>query len=174
VRHEQPDARQPVERRDPLEEALSRCYRHLGERDHSTAELRRRLLRARLPQDAVERALEAVIEQGYLDDARYTRLLVEDRRRIDGWGSQRIRARLEAAGIARELIDEALADADGACELVAATALLERRCPGPYRDDRERQRAFGVLIRMGYDLDVAYDAIRASSASETHSASWSD
>jgi regulatory protein len=170
-RREQPDGPpDPAAPGDQLEEALARCYRHLGQREHSTAELRRRLQRARLPAEAVEQALATVTEQGYLDDARYTRLLVEDRRRIDGWGSERIRARLEAAGVARELIEAALADTDGSGELVAATALLERRCPGPYGDDRERQRAFGILVRMGYDSDVAYDAIRAAGTGDRLSA----
>jgi regulatory protein len=160
----------PAAQGDQLEEALARCYRHLGQREHSTAELRRRLQRARLPEDAVEAALATVTEQGYLDDARYTRLLIEDRRRIHGWGAERIRTRLDAAGIARELIDAALAEPEGAGELAAATALLERRCPGPYGDDRERQRAFGILVRMGYDSDVAYDAIRVAGAGDTISA----
>ncbi len=76
------------------------------------AELRARLERARLPAAAIDEALEILAEQGYVDDARYARLLVEDRRAIDGWGAERIRARLERAGIERELIEEALAGFD--------------------------------------------------------------
>ena len=151
----------PDEGERPLEFALARCYRHLGEREHSTAELRRRLVCAGIELDVVEEALTIVAEQGYLDDLRYARLLVEDRRRLDGWGAERIRERLERAGIERELIDQALSDCGHASELAAATALLERRWPRPPSDDRERQRAFGQLIRMGYESEVAYDALRA-------------
>jgi regulatory protein len=146
---------------EALDDALARCYRHLGEREHSTAELRRRLERARLGGEAIDAAIATVTQQGYLDDARYARLLAEDRRTIDGWGVNRIRARLAAAGIERELIDAVLAGHDTASELVAAGALLRHRCRGGLRDDRERQRAFAILIRAGYDSDVAYDAIRA-------------
>jgi len=151
----------PDEPAQPLERALARCYRHLGEREHSAAELRRRLERAGIEPDVIDEALAIVAEQGYLDDVRYARLLVEDRRNVDGWGAERIRARLERAGIERELIEQALAGCGHASELAAARALLERRWPRPASDDRERQRAFGQLIRMGYDSDVAYDAIRA-------------
>ena len=151
----------PGEGEQPLERALARCYRHLGERDHSAAEMRRRLVRAGVEPDVIEEALAIVSEQGYLDDARYARLLVEDRRNLDGWGAERIRERLERAGIDRDLIDQALSDCGHASELAAATVLLRRRWPRAPADDRERQRAFGQLIRMGYESEVAYDAIRA-------------
>jgi regulatory protein len=151
----------PGEGEQPLERALARCYRHLGEREHSAAELRRRLVRAGIEPDVIEEALAIVTAQGYLDDVRYARLLVEDRRRLDGWGAERIRERLQRAGIERELIEEALSDSGHASELAAATALLRRRWPRAPSDDRERQRALGQLIRIGYESEVAYDALRA-------------
>ena len=151
---------------DELDDALARCYRHLGSREHSVAELRGRLERAKIGTAAIAAALAIVGEQGYLDDARYARLLAEDRRNIDGWGAERIRARLQSAGIERELIDAVLAGHDHASELAAASALLERRCPRPLRDDRDRQRAFAILIRAGYESEVAYDAVRAASRAD--------
>jgi len=158
-----PPRRPALSPAEELDDALARCYRHLGEREHSAAELRRRLERARLGGEAIDAAIATVTQQGHLDDARYARLLAEDRRNIDGWGVERIRARLQAAGIERELIDSVLAGHDAPSELVAAGALLRRRCRGRLRDDRERQRAFAILIRAGYDSDIAYDAVRAAS-----------
>lgn len=145
----------------PLDRALVCAYRHLGRCEHSVAELRKRLERAETDPEILEEAVAILVEQGYLDDARYARMLVEDRRTIDGWGEQRIRARLERAGIERDTIEQALGDGGHASELAAATAQLERRWRQPPADDRERQRAFGQLIRMGYEAEVAYDAIRA-------------
>ncbi len=157
-----PDAR--LERgAHALDDALARCYRHLGDREHSVAELRARLERAGFDPSVVEEALAIVADQGYLDDARYARLLAEDRRNIDGWGVDRIRERLQTAGIERELIDEVLAGHDAASELEAAVAMLQRRCREPPGDDRERARAFAILIRAGYESEVAYDAIRSFS-----------
>jgi regulatory protein len=143
-----------------LDDVLTRCYRHLGVREHSAADLRARLERARVTPALIDQALEIVVEQGYVNDERYARLLVEDRRTIDGWGAERIRDRLRAAGIERDLIDAALDGSDHASELAAAVAVLDRRCRVPLTDNRERQRAFGILARLGYGSDVAYDAIR--------------
>jgi regulatory protein len=144
-----------------LDVALARCYRALGRREHSVAELRARLARAGLDAPVIEEALEIVREQGYLDDVRYARLLVEDRRTIAGWGVERIRGRLETAGIDRGTIDVALGELDGPAELTAAVELLRRRCRLPLADARGRQRAWSLLIRQGFDRDLAYDAVRA-------------
>lgn len=148
---------------DPLDAALACCGRHLGRRDHSVAELRARLVREAFPAAVIDDALAIVGEQGYLDDRRYARLMVEDRRAIDGWGVERIRARLEAAGIDRELIEEALESVDSAAELEAARTLVRRRCALPLAGNRERQRAFGLLVRQGFSSEIAYDAVRAAS-----------
>ena len=147
-----------------LTDALARCYAHLARREHSVAELRARLRRGGTDEQTIDAALALVIEQGYLDDARYARLLAEDRRTIDGWGVDRIRARLASAGVDRELIELTLARFDATSECDAAVALLGRRFPQPLQGDRERQRAFALLMRQGYDSDVAYDAIRRHEA----------
>ena len=66
---------------------------------------------------------------GYLDDARYAQRFAEDRRRLDGWGSERIARRLRELGIDREHIDAAIAAQDPEEELAAALELLRRRAP---------------------------------------------
>ena len=47
-------------------------------------------------------------------------------------------------------------------ELEAAIGVLRRRLPQPFAgDNRTRGRALGVLLRRGYDVELARDAIRA-------------
>jgi regulatory protein len=145
---------------DALTDALARCYSHLARREHSVAELRARLERSRLDEETIDEALAIVVEQGYLNDERYARLLAEDRRSIDGWGVERIRAKMLGAGIDRALIDAALAAFDDASELEAAVEVLRRRVRTPPSNDRERQRAFTLLVRQGFDSDIVYEAIR--------------
>jgi SOS response regulatory protein OraA/RecX len=40
-------------------------------------------------------------------------------------------------------------------------ALLAQRFPAGPSDQRDRERAFGVLARKGYDSELAADAVRA-------------
>jgi regulatory protein len=110
--------------------------------------------------ETVAQVLEALTENGILDDARFARLFVQDKRELEQWGAERIRRGLLERGLDRELIAEVLDDADEP-ELDRALAILQRRFPSPPRERRERDRALGVLIRKGYDPDLALDALAA-------------
>ena len=144
------------------ERALELALRHLGRRDRTEAELRRHLAARDVGAAQADAALAEVARMGYLDDARYARTFAEDRRNLDGWGTERIERRLLALGVDREHIAAALGARDGTDELRAALELLRRR----YRDvvpagERERERALAMLVRKGYELELAYDAVRA-------------
>ncbi len=145
-----------------LERAVAIAYRYLNARERTQAEMRRHLLGKGIePRDA-ERAIEALADQGHLDDARFARLFVQDKRELDEWGADRIRQALLARGVDRDVVAEALAaheqSSDGG-EMRRALAVLRRRFPSPAEDRRERERALGVLLRKGYDTDLALQAI---------------
>lgn len=144
-----------------LQEALDHGFRYLGHRDRTVAEVRRHLERKRIEPGGIEAALAELRRLGYLDDARFVQRFAEDRRRLDGWGTDRIERRLVALGIEPALIATGLAGDTGHDERAAAIELLKRRLPGPPATDRERERALGLLARRGYDLDLAYEAVRA-------------
>ena len=78
---------------------------------------------------------------------------------------------MERELIERELAESPLADAspgeldeppaddlpDG--ERGRALALLRRRFPAPPRERRDRERALGVLLRKGYEYELALEAL---------------
>jgi regulatory protein len=144
-----------------LKHALEVAYRYLAQRDRTVAEVRRRLEAQRVQPDVLDEALAELGRQGYLDDARYARRFSEDRRTIDAWGAERIERRLLAVGVDPALIAAALDERRAGEELEAAVAVLRRRFPRAPIDDRGRERALGMLVRKGYELELAYDAVRA-------------
>jgi regulatory protein len=144
-----------------LQDALDLSFAYLGHRDRTTAEVRRHLERKRVEPAGIDAAVAELERQGYLDDARFARRFAEDRRRLDAWGAERIERRLVALGVDPALAAAAAADGEGHDELAAAVALLRRRFASAPRTDRERERALGLLVRRGYELDLAYDAVRA-------------
>jgi regulatory protein len=144
-----------------LQHALDVAYRFLGRRDRTVAEVRGRLEAQEIATQVVDEAIAELTRQGYLDDARYAHRFAGDRRTIDGWGAERIERRLLAVGVAPALIATAVGERGAGEELEAALAVLRRRFPRAPADDRARDRALGLLVRKGYDLDLAYDAVRA-------------
>ena len=104
--------------------------------------------------------VEALRDEGLLDDAGYARRFAEDRRLIDRWGNERIARDLERRGVARDLVDAALAGHGQDEELAVAVSLLDRRFPLPFDGDRERDKAWRMLVRRGYEPELAYSAVR--------------
>jgi regulatory protein len=143
-----------------LQHARDLAWRALNRREHTVAELRRWLERKRVEPEMVATVLDELIEGGWLDDAGYAMRFAEDRRNLDGWGSERIARRLRALEVDESHVDAALGVRAGEQELDAALDLLRQRFPEPPRTPRDVQRALGALVRKGYELDLAYDALR--------------
>lgn len=147
------------------EDAFGAALRALGRRERSIAEMRTWLAARDVPARAAERAVERLCEVGALDDRRFAVAFAEDKRTLAGWGSERIESTLRARGVPEEAIADALASDDGVAELERAVALLEERAEA-LEGDAARQRALAFLVRRGYQLELAYEAIRARARDE--------
>jgi regulatory protein len=152
VRLEDPEAR--------LQHARDVAWKALNRRERTVAELGRHLAAKRVEPSAIETVLAELSEQGYLDDAGYAQRFAEDRRRLDAWGAERIERKLLSLGIDREIVAGVVGEQGHAGEMEAALEILARRFPEPPRTPRDRDRALGVLVRKGYELELAYDALR--------------
>jgi regulatory protein len=146
------------------EEAFALAWRALGRRERTEAELCSALVAKGVEPVLADTVVGELKEGGYVDDAGYARRFAADRRQLDGWGSERIERRLRSLGVEREHVAAALAERSAEEELTAAVALLERRFPAPPGDDRERERALGMLVRRGYELELAHVALRRYAA----------
>jgi regulatory protein len=151
---------------EQLQRALDLAYAFLNRRDRTISEVRSQLERNGIGAELTEASIATLIDQGYLNDARFARLFVADKRELEQWGSERIRRGLLSRGIERDLAEAALQrtrddEPPEETELDRALALLRRRFPSPPSDRRERDRALGVLVRKGYDSELALDALAA-------------
>jgi regulatory protein len=146
---------------EEVRRAIDHAWRALGARDRTEAELRALLERKRVEPSAIDAALAELRAGGYVDDANYARRFAEDRRTLDRWGRERIERGLRRRGIADELIEAALAEGGQGAELSRARELLSRRFAAGLADDRERDRAWRLLVRRGFAAELAYDAVRA-------------
>jgi regulatory protein len=152
------------EAEERLQRALDIGYALINRRDRTVSEVRAQLERKGVPEPVREATVRTLAEQGLLDDERFVRLFISDKRELEQWGNERIRRGLLARGIDREFADAVLAQAEAGdtgedSELDRALALLRRRFPHPLEEGRERERALGVLLRKGYESDLALDAL---------------
>jgi len=143
-----------------LEQARKLAWRSLNRRERTAAELREWLAAKEIEPWAIDQVLDELRKQRYVDDAGYAQRFADDRRRLDGWGAGRIERRLRELGVEDAAIAPALAEQDPETELDAAVALLEQRFPVAPETRRDRDRALGMLVRKGYALELATDALR--------------
>ncbi len=142
------------------QEAIDLALRALNARDRTEQELRVFLERRRVEPDVVDDVVRALAEEGLVDDAGYARRFAEDRRLLERWGSDRIARDLARRGVDRELIEAAVSDHGRDDEMAVAIELLDRRFPLPFDGDRERDKAWRLLVRRGYEPELAYSAVR--------------
>jgi regulatory protein len=167
----------PAASEQALQKALDLSYAFINRRERTVAEVRSQLERKGVSEADADAAVDLLIEQHLLDDERFAQLFISDKRELERWGAERIRRGLSARGIDRGLAERALAAADAIdqanldspraehCgdphggELARALELLRRRFPDPPRARRDRDRALGMLLRKGYEHELAIDAL---------------
>jgi regulatory protein len=152
--------------------ALAWALAHVNRRERTTAEVRAHLARKGASEATAEGVIEELINLRLVDDARFAEMFVADKRTLEQWGSERIRRGLAERGVDRELAERTLASSGGVgssgdeepeTELDRALVLLRRRFPDPPRERRERERALSMLLRKGYESELALDALAAHS-----------
>ncbi|MGA0121487.1 MAG: regulatory protein RecX [Gaiellales bacterium] len=129
-----------AERLAAEERALARGARLVGRRSHARDELEGRLARADGP-EAARVAVDRLDALGVLDDERHARELAR-RRLLDGWGPERIRHDLVAAGVAADLVETSIDDIPQEDLLAAASRAIGDRT-GPEAWRRLAARGFG-------------------------------
>ena len=151
------------------ERVMGDAYRLLGHRARSRGELRRRLLDKEHDESVVEDALQRLADDGFLDDAEFARSYVADKRRLGGWGAERIRRGLRELDVEASVIDDVLASgAEGEDdEFDRALAVLRRKGAPDRPVESERRRAYQALLRRGFSSSVAYAAVRRWADGET-------
>ena len=138
----------------------------LAARPRSVAETRRRLRHLGDPHELVERVVNQLLEQSYLDDGAFTRSWVESRDRARPRGESALRRELALKGVARDVVDEVLSSRRSSSsvesvDMAAALRLLQRKRSALEREldpVKRRYKAYTLLARNGFDPDTCREA----------------
>ncbi len=146
---------------------LQRAVAALARREHSRAELARKLQR-HLPEGAdpseIDRVLDELARKGMLSDARFAASLV--RSCGERFGTARVRQELRQHGLAPDLIAQATAEL-AKSEIARAREVWRKRFGAPPRDDAERAKQLRFLAARGFSTDVILRVVRGPSGDDT-------
>jgi regulatory protein len=143
------------------DDAFDLAFKALGYKERTESELRAWLAERGVEEPEIEEVVALLAEAGAIDDASFARRYAADKQLLEGWGPDRIRKALEVRRVASEHIEAAVGGEEEAAQLGRATSLLLDRGMG-LGSERERERALGLLVRRGFPLELAYEAVRAA------------
>ena len=152
---------------DLFQNCLDAALRFLHYRPRSELEIKRRLRSRNYGTVIVEKVISRLKQQGYIDDAAFTRYWIENRFQFNPRGVRALRQELWQKGVDDATIDEALAGYDEDEAAARATEKALRRLHGldpqilrRRLNDYLRRRGFPYpIIRQLVDQSVAEHAI---------------
>jgi regulatory protein len=139
--------------------AYARALQFLSYRPRSAAEISDRLKRDEWPDTVINRVLQRLQSEKLVNDACFAAAWVENRSLSRPRGARALRQELRQKGVEREVIDEALPDAEQEVEnaVEAARHKLNTWSRLEERDRREKMLAF--LQRRGFNYSTARAAL---------------
>ena len=141
---------------DSPAELKARALRYLVRREHSRAELARKLAPHAGSPEALQRLLDELAAKKQLSDERYAH--ERARALARKYGAARIRQDLKAKGIDREVIDAV----SSGNELERARAILNRKFRAPAAGREELARRARFLQGRGFSMEVIGRLLRGS------------
>lgn len=140
--------------------AVNKCYDLLSRRDHSVKELRDKLLRT-VDEASADKAIDKMMELGYLDDERYADILlnhlVNEKRMSKSFIKQEMYKRGLSADIIALKLDDAEIDNSSSC-----AELILTKYKNKLNIEGGKEKVIASLMRKGfsyYDIKSAFDMI---------------
>ena len=134
-----------------------RALRLLGQREHSRAELLRKLRPHVQEGEDLDAVLAEVEEKDFISEQRVVASVVN--LRAGRMGAARIRQELQAKGVGGEVVQQALAQLQDT-ELARAREVWRRRFGEPAADPQGRAKQVRFLMARGFSGDVVRRVVR--------------
>lgn len=145
-----PELREQLEGRQEYYLCREKAVELLARREHSSAELQRKLLQRDFSADMIQTVLSGLIQRGYLDDERFARIYAESRLRRKSIGAAKLAQELTRKGVSREVTERTVAQHctdEYQRRAVEEAARKARRRVG---DDREK--LLRALLNRGFGM----------------------
>ena len=139
---------------------LSRLQKLCSKAEYCSSDVYRKALKAlEGDAEAASRMVASLVEDRYVDDARYAEAFAREKAGLQGWGPVKIRFQLRDKGISEEAIGAAL----GEVEPEKAAQKLERLLAAKARtlegDPRFRLKMLKFGLSRGYEYDTVEEVL---------------
>ncbi len=133
-----------------------RALRLLSGREHSRAELERKLQRFEEEPGSLALALDELQAKGFISEQRVVESVLN--RRAAKLGASRIKQELQAKGLDSQAVSDAVADLRNT-ELARARAVWQKKFDHPPADATERAKQMRFLASRGFGGDTIHRVV---------------
>ena len=140
--------------------AVDKCYDLLSRRDHSVKELKTKLLRT-VDEDTAQKAIQKMLDYGYLDDEKYARNLVNYLSKSKNMSYTFIKQELYKRGISGDIASYALEDIE-VDNVSSIISLLQTKYASRLTAEDGKKKVIAALMRKGFsysDIRNAFERI---------------
>lgn len=137
-----------------------RALRYLAAREHSRAELERKLAPHEETPGQLAQVLDELAAKGFISEARVVESVIN--RRAGRFGAARIKHELQAKGLDAEVVSQAMNSLKDS-ELERAREVWRKKFDGPAADAAGRARQMRFLAARGFGAEVIRKVIYSTS-----------
>lgn len=143
------------------EQALLRLTALCSQGEHCEQEMLEKMQKWEVPEDAQARIMEHLISERYVDNERYCRGFIHDKREYNHWGQRKIEQALWAKGIAKAIYTPIFAEIDDDVWVkILRPQLQQKRKSVKGRNDYEiKQKLLRFALGRGFSYDQARECI---------------
>lgn len=139
------------------QQALQRLMQLCSQSEHCQHEMLEKMQKWELPEDAQARIMAYLIDERYVDDVRYCRGFIHDKREYNHWGQRKIEQALWAKGIGKDIYGPIFADIDDDVWIDILRPLLQqkRRSVKGRNDYEITQKLLRFALGRGFSYQQA-------------------
>jgi regulatory protein len=142
--------------------------RYLAGRPHTVAEIHRHLRSKRFDEPAIDRAIDRLRAQRYVDDEGFARWWVEQRERFKPRGDRALKSELLQKGVSRDVVDLVLGERAPDADVEQAKRALSRPLTrwATLAPAERKRKIHTYLAARGFDYSTIEEVMRASGAED--------
>ncbi len=151
------------------DQALNSLMKLCARSEKSTGDARRLMSRWGVEPSEQETVLAQLMQHRFIDDERYATAFIREKSRLNGWGERKIVMELKRKGVAMEIIEERMEEAEESdaeqMEARLKDMINKRLRTIKYKDTKQlREKLFRYGASLGYNFSQVYSAIEEATS----------
>ena len=141
---------------EEFEKYLFKAQAYCSRAEKCESDVRTYLFKQKVDSETISKIIESLVDDKFVDNARYARAFVSDAFKFNKWGKLKIRQALLAKGISDKIMAEPLAEIDDAEYVSLLETLLKSKLKSVRGDDEYKIKAsvFRFAYSRGFEPEL--------------------